>query len=500
MNDWPAPQPLHLDLLPVAPFREDLLPASLRAFAVDIAERMQVPLDFPAVAIMLCLAGAVNRRATIQPKAQDTSWVAVPNLWGGIVAAPGFMKSPLLSAVKVPLARIEDEWQKANQCDYRQYLAELEEWEAEEKRHKRNQNGNPLDGLPQRPDKPTPKRLIINDSTFEKLHEILRDNPAGLFVVRDELTGWLAELDRAGREGERAFYLTAWNGDTSHTIDRIGRGSIYVPACCLSMLGGIQPELLRSYLANKNLGDDGLIQRFQLLVWPDLSPDYRYVDRCPNPTAQERVEQIFRRLVALNAETPLRFRFDGDAQEYFATWFEDLETELRGTSNSPLLTSHLGKYRSLMPSLALLFELADRAARGFEGFEGFDPRHPFAPNVVSPDNMLRSLDWYFYLRPHAQRIYSSAASPEQQAAFRLAARIKDGAVDPMKTGTFSARDVEQKGWKGLDTPEKVRQAISYLQSEGWIREIPKEPGPKGGRPTVVYEINPRIWAEGRLSE
>jgi hypothetical protein len=114
--------------------------------------------------------------------------------------------------------------------------------------------------------------------------------------------------------------------------------------------------------------------------------------------------------------------------------------------------------------------------------------------------MLRSLDWCFYLRSHAQRIYSSAASPEQQAAFRLAARIKAGAVDPAKTGTFSARDGEQKRWKGLDTPEKVRQAISYLQSKGWIRDIPKEPGPKGGRPTVVYEINPRIWAEGRLSE
>ena len=48
-------------------------------------------------------------------------------------------------------------------------------------------------------------------------------------------------LDRAGREGERAFCLQAWNGDTGHTIDRIGRGTIHVEACCMSMLGGIQP-------------------------------------------------------------------------------------------------------------------------------------------------------------------------------------------------------------------------------------------------------------------
>jgi Protein of unknown function (DUF3987) len=252
MKDWPAPQPLHRALLPVEPFKEDLLPESLRPFAVDIAERMQVPLDFPGVTTVLCLAGAVNRRATIQPKAYDTGWVVVPNLWGGLVASPGFMKSPLISAVRRPLSQIEDEWQQDFERAYAQYQRDLDDWEAGVKELRRNQNGIPLDGLPQRPDKPTPKRLIINDSTFEKLHELLRENPPGLFVIRDELTGLIAEMDRAGREGERAFYLTAWNGDTSHTIDRIGRGSIYVPACCLSMLGGIQPELLRNYLATKN--------------------------------------------------------------------------------------------------------------------------------------------------------------------------------------------------------------------------------------------------------
>lgn len=127
------------------------------------------------------------------------------------------------------------------------------------------------------------------------------------------------------------------------------------------MLGGIQPDLLRNYLATKNLADDGLIQRFQLLVWPDLSPDYKYVDRCPDPAAQQRVELIFRRLVDLDPASPLRFRFSGEAQENFALWFGDLETPLCGTSNSPLLTSHLAKYRSLILSLAVLFELADRA-------------------------------------------------------------------------------------------------------------------------------------------
>ena len=67
-DEWPEPLPIQAELPPVEPFSEDLLPASFRPLALDVSERMQVPLDDPAVAMVLCLAGVVNRRATIQPK------------------------------------------------------------------------------------------------------------------------------------------------------------------------------------------------------------------------------------------------------------------------------------------------------------------------------------------------------------------------------------------------------------------------------------------------
>ena len=108
-----------------------------------------------------------------------------------------------------------------------------------------------------------------------------------------------------GREGERSFCLEAWNGDTEHTIDRIGRGTIHVPACCMSMLGGIQPGCLRSYLADAlydGPSNDGLIQRFQLLVWPDTVRNWKYVDRPPDRVAGDQIKQIFRLLVNLGAE------------------------------------------------------------------------------------------------------------------------------------------------------------------------------------------------------
>src|ERR1700737_3806651 len=44
----------------------------------------------------------------------------------------------------------------------------------------------------QAPDAPTLRRYKTNDSTVEKLGELLRENPAGLLVLRDELVGLIA--------------------------------------------------------------------------------------------------------------------------------------------------------------------------------------------------------------------------------------------------------------------------------------------------------------------
>jgi hypothetical protein len=49
----------------------------------------------------------------------------------------------------------------------------------------------------------------------------MRDNPAGVLVIRDELSGWLATLDKPGLKGERGFFLSTWNGDTGYTMDRL---------------------------------------------------------------------------------------------------------------------------------------------------------------------------------------------------------------------------------------------------------------------------------------
>jgi len=84
---------------------------------------------------------------------------------------------------------------------------------------------------------------VVNDTTVEKLGELLNHHPNGLLLFRDELSGWFHTMDRPGHENDRAFYCEAWNGTSAYTYDRIGRGTVHIRAACLSVLGSAALEV-----------------------------------------------------------------------------------------------------------------------------------------------------------------------------------------------------------------------------------------------------------------
>ena len=485
-EEWPDPEPLGDVLLPVPKFSLAWFPASLRPLVEDVADRMQTPQDFPAAAAIVALAGCVGRRAAIRPKAEDSSWVVVPNLWGGIIAPPGMMKSPTLNTITKPLHHIEQMWRAEFDAEWSSFetekeYAKLRHQAWSEKYKSAVKKGEPT---PPEPDKslraPAQKRLIVMDATLEKLHEILQENPAGVFVVRDELTGWLAEMERPGREGDRTFHLTAWNGDSGHTVDRIGRGSVYVPAICTSFFGNIQPARLRWYLAQmagSGPSDDGLFQRFQVMVYPDQpsAAEWKLIDRPPDNTAIATAEAVHSRLANMSADDPVRLRFCPAAQRLFNAWLENLERNIRGSGLAAPLVSHLSKYRSLMPTLAGLFSLANSI--------------PADEGEISVEHTQQAIDLCAYLTAHAKRIYACVASPELLATRELGAHIQAGHLPD----TFTTRDVYRRHWSGLDSSDKARGALYQLKDYGWVRQTEAED--RNGRPSDGWQINPKVRRE-----
>jgi len=59
---WPEPEDLPGGLSPVPAMSEKMIPEPLRSWLIDIADRMQCPLDFPVIGSLVALASLVGRR------------------------------------------------------------------------------------------------------------------------------------------------------------------------------------------------------------------------------------------------------------------------------------------------------------------------------------------------------------------------------------------------------------------------------------------------------
>lgn len=498
-GDWSMPQPLPNGLLPVPSLPEALLPESIKPWLADIAERLQVPLEFPAASAIVGLASVIGNQVRIRPKRRD-DWTVTPNLWGAIVGRPGVMKSPAITETLKPLYRLikdaeADHSQKLKEWQFEKEASEIRRAALRDRMKRAAKAGSTLEEFrgdlhEEEQEEPRERRYVVNDTTVEKFGELLNQNPQGLLVFRDELTGWLRALDEEQHAKDRSFFLEAWNGDGCYAYDRIGRGTLKINCVTTSIFGGIQPSKLEVYLRGAleyGDDDDGLMQRFQIIVYPDIAQEWKNVDRWPESEAKNKAYEIYKMLSALNPEqigatqddeSRWYVHFSEEAQEFFNEWFIDLNLSLRaGAFEHPALESHFAKYKSLMPSLALIFHLTDVAAGAFEGFEGL--------MSVSLHNAEVAAAWCQFLMAHARRIYGLGISAAAIHAKTLAGHlIKGDLSDP-----FTARDLYFKGWAGLSTAKAVERPLELLESLGWLASVQLE---TGGRPKIHYLINPKI--------
>jgi len=483
------PTPLPSELEPVEALPMAALPDALRPWITDVAERMQCPPDFVALPMLVGAASLVARLVTIRPQAL-TDWTERANLWGLIVGRPGMMKSPAMGAALAPV-----EWLEAKAATA--HKVEMKGFEAESALHalrkkagesaataalKKN-NAADVSALmlnEGEPEPPTRGRYIVNDATYEKLGELLEQNPHGLMIVRDEMKGLLSTLSQEEKAPARAFFLQAWSGGR-YVFDRIIRGTTSVADARLSMIGCIQPGPLSAFVRTAVMGgtaDDGLVQRF-LICWPDNPGEWRNVDRFPDTEGKRSAHAVFEGLDSLDvaslapsqdtnvhgeAEGLPYLRFAPDALAAFEEWRGEIEGKMRSDAVGAATESALSKFRKHVPAMALTLHVVDGNAGPV--------------NLVST---LRALELADYFESHARRAYASALRPTVTTAKAILRKIKAGALQ----GMFTARDVYRPGWEGLADRELVESGLAMLVTHGYLSEA--EVG-NGGRPTFVYTV------------
>lgn len=498
-NSWSDPKPIKQKIASASPMPEGIIPEPLRPWVVDIAHRMQCPIDYVASTAIVMMSALIGSGCGIRPKQKD-DWLVIPNLWGCNIGSPSLMKSPSMNEALKPLSRLEvaakenyDDNTKRHEANMMAYKASHETVNGAMKKAAKSGKHNDMELAKQKfmkleePPEPIWQRYKTNDATIEMVSVLLSQNTRGILVVRDEIMGLLNSWEREDKSVDRAYYLEAWNGYGSYTTDRIGRGTIHTENMCVSLFGNTQPDKILRYLLKAIKGDnDGLLQRLQILIYPEENKDHwKLVDEKPDIAARDKVYELAEKIASADFASISAlfdeykkiyyFHFSPEAQEVFYQWLTELEKEkIRDGESDNIIIEHLAKYRSLMPSLALVFHIID-------AIDGKDD------TTVSTESAIKAAAWCDYLESHMRRVYSLVQNVSLKAAEILAQKIKSGKLD----ASFTVRDIYRKQWANLTDIEVVKSACDELVDAGWLREVITPAGFQQ-KEKVEYLINPKI--------
>ena len=483
--DWPEPETRYfraeLPDPPTLPLTEVFGPIWADWISKS-AQSKSAPPDYVAATLLSVAGGLIGNTHWVSPWGD---WTEPPIIWTMTIGNPSMNKSPAADAVFGPLRKLEQADRRKAKTEHARWSQEAETAKLYHDNWKRAAKEAMEQGLtpPPKPaeadagPEPIFHGYVISDATIEKVGSILSDQPRGVILSRDELTGWLQSMTRySGGGSDRPFWLEAYGG-RPYSIERQGRAPCHVPFLSVSVFGGIQPDRLKSLLFRSD--DDGLCARF-LPVWPAPAPMVRPGDWSGEGFAR----QAFSRLLALElsfddtgAPSPKIVALTPKAAELFQEYRE--KVALWGSDAEGLLASFIGKLPGLALRVGLVLAFLDYARGNQE-----------APQSIEVETIKRSIDFVeVYALPMARRAYADASLPKVDRSARRLVSI----LIAEKMKRFTTSDILRKERSGLRTKAEVDPALVALEEASIVKRVEVPTGPKGGAPQRAYTVHPCVW-------
>lgn len=209
-------------------------------------------------------------------------------------------------------------------------------------------------------------RLITNDSTMEALAELLNKNKS-ILLHADE-SGTMETLGgyTKTKSASSSKLLSLYSGNPL-VIDRKGEEPIVIKNPKLSILAGVQPNVLKS---TASLMTTGMLQRF-FISYAKRSKEYlgfseKSVDLKVIEDMQNLVKDMYE-YSSIDDDIEV-LTLSKEALELFKDVQEDLYADMENTEN-PALQDYYGKYKEHILKIAGLFHLVRRFSGEIEGKE-----------------------------------------------------------------------------------------------------------------------------------
>jgi hypothetical protein len=388
-------------------FPVEAMPEKCQRFVREGCEAIGCPPELLGMPVLAVVSGAIGASRVVEIK---PSWREDASLFLAVVAPPGAKKTPASKAATEPVRKRQAELRREHREKMAVYNREMREWEVDKKlAYKDNA------AAPPQPEKPTMGRVIADDITVEALVGILEDNPRGLLVDKDELTGWVRAMDqyKSGKGADRQHWLSIWSGKQV-VVDRKSRAGepVILTRPWVSLFGGIQPAMLKEL---EGAQGDGLLDRF-LFAFP--APRRTLFSEAEiSPEAEREYNELYRSLLELRMvedewgePNPGIVPMTPGARARFRRSVDAMSAETFEPGFPARLQGMWSKSEGYLARIALIFGLCRAATTG-------------EPERVEEEDVEAAAKLVAYFEAHARRVYAELGSETSEDL--LAGEIKN---------------------------------------------------------------------------
>jgi len=217
-------------------FPIDVFPEQIQDYILELNRTLNFHIDFSSAAAMFTVSTINGNKYKLRVK---NGWDAQTIFWFACVGYPGTIKTHPVKTFIRPLNNID--------------IASKQLYDAEMSHYDPNAKGK--GAMP----KPKFRQILISDYTVEALHSIHDINKRGIGLYKDELKGFLNDMNKYRKGSDEEFWLESFNNG-SYIVNRVTKDPILVKNICINIIGTIQHDVL-SKVASDYKGN-GLIDRF----------------------------------------------------------------------------------------------------------------------------------------------------------------------------------------------------------------------------------------------
>lgn len=335
--------------VPKHKFPIEIFPDLIQKYIIDCNSKLDNNIDYMGCSLLWLISLCVGNTIDIEVK---RGWNENASVWLSLVGKAGVGKTPSIANIIAPLNKINSKiikkyFKDLNDFDKFSQLSKKEQKEVCEVKE------------------PSKQQFIVNDITLEALVELHQESDNGIGVFKDELAGWLKDMNKYRAGSDLEFWLSSWSGKAV-SLNRKTAKSSFVEKPFIPVLGGIQPNIFSSFYTSENK-DNGFMDRM-LLSFPDIEIDDYNENELDYSTIEWYNETIIRFYEDLknltqrnedNTINTITAKFTNEAKEEWKRIFNKITACQNSENENEYLKSMYPKQKSYVPRFALLINVFD---------------------------------------------------------------------------------------------------------------------------------------------